>query len=100
MSEDIDGPAELFHAARKGRERNKLDRYRDFRQVFLATEAGRRVLDDLLFMARFHERTAVKGDALETYFREGQRSVALQVLIILEREPGQPPQRQQTREDT
>lgn len=49
---------------------------RDRAQVYalcFSSEAGRQVLDDLRLL--YDGQTYVRGDALETAFREGQRAV-------------------------
>ena len=97
MSLDLEDSAAVFNAAREGK-RDRMDRYRDFRALFRGTEAGQRVLDDLLHMCGVHQRTAVKGDATETYFREGQRSIGISILMTIRDEPKQRPTRQQSRE--
>lgn len=99
MSDGLPSSDELFVNAKQPTFADSMDRYRGFRRVFLSDDAGKRVLDELLSMCRFHERTATKGDAMETYFREGQRSIALSLLGILYVEPVEPPQRQKTLEE-
>ncbi len=68
----------------------KTDRHRDFHAVFMGTstpEQGRRVLWEILGWTGMYRRTAVKGDAHETYFREGKRNVGLQILTVVNSEP-------------
>ncbi len=57
-------------------------RREDYETVF-SSEAGRRVLADL--MATFHmgRSSHVPGDSTETAFREGERHVVLHVLDML-----------------
>lgn len=60
------------------------DRTRDFRAVFRATPAGRRVLAQLLARCRVCARSHVPGDALETARREGMRDVGLWLLDMFD----------------
>ena len=60
-----------------------IDRRRDFRNVFEATPAGRRVLAQVLDRCRVCERSFVAGDSLETARREGMRDTGLWLLEIL-----------------
>ncbi len=59
------------------------DRQRDFRAVFDATPAGRRVLAQVLDRCHVCGRSFVAGDGLETARREGMRDVGLWMLEIL-----------------
>jgi hypothetical protein len=73
------------------------DRYRDFRQLFLATAAGQRVLKEILIMGRMGRSCAAKGDPYETYLREGERNLAIRIFNIAHIEPPARPVTQQTR---
>lgn len=63
------------------------ERARDFRDVFLGSEAGRRVLWQILAWCRLYRTVAVRGDAFETYRREGERSIGLRILAQLDADP-------------
>jgi hypothetical protein len=69
-----DSPSQPYRAA---------DRRRDFRDVFEATPAGRRVLAQILDRCRVCDRSFVTGDSLETARREGMRDTGLWLLEIL-----------------
>ena len=58
----------------------ETDRARDFRAVFRATPAGRRVLAQVLERCRVCARSHVPGDTHETARREGMRDVGLWLL--------------------
>ena len=84
--------------------RLKVDRYRDFRQVFLNSEAGKRVLLDLMARGHYHKISAVLNmpdpkPELRTYLLEGERNFILWVLDVLHREPKPPLLKQNTREE-
>jgi hypothetical protein len=64
-----------------------LERARDFRAAFLGSEAGRRVLWQILEWCRMYRTVAAKGDPYETYRRDGERAVGLRILAVLSREP-------------
>lgn len=64
-----------------------MDRYRDFRKVFLGSEEGRRVLDDILWLGRVNRPLAVRGDPYSTHTNEGQRYMALKIAAITHIEP-------------
>lgn len=86
MSEEFDRTLEDLAAA-QGDQRNPLDRYREFRQVFLGSEAGKRVLYDILAAGRIYRPTTVRGDPYATHTNEGRRELALDILTIIHREP-------------
>ena len=53
----------------------------DYRLVF-DSEAGQRVLADLARFAHLGHPSYVRGDAMETAFREGERNVVLRILAL------------------
>ena len=53
----------------------------DYRITF-DTQEGKRVLDDLT-SDYYHRSSYTKGDARETAFREGQRSVTIRIINLL-----------------
>ena len=71
-----------------------VDKYRDFRRVFLygdATEIqGRRVLHFILDMANFWQSPA-RDSSLETYRMIGQHDIVRSILNIIIREPQELP---------
>lgn len=88
--------AELAAARTAGR--TSLDRYREFRKVFLDTDEGKRVLYDILALGHLLKPSAVRGDPYETYRREGERNIALQITAIVHVEPRERPERQITKD--
>lgn len=67
-------------------------RWHDFRQVFLGSPAGKRILARLLNRSGVWQRSHVSGDPMETARREGMRDIGLWVIEILEDdEPPDPP---------
>lgn len=69
-----------------GKSYKPMDRYRDFRRVFLETEQGRRVLYELLaWCGMFRPRRSF--DTNETFFKEGERNIALKIMTTMNAEP-------------
>lgn len=60
------------------------DRRRDFRRVFLASAAGKRVLHEIFASTHLFATTFVPGDAFATHWREGRRDVGLRILAMLD----------------
>ncbi len=60
------------------------DRRRDFRRVFLASAAGKRVLHEIFASTHLFAATFVPGDAFATHWREGGRDVGLRILTMLD----------------
>lgn len=69
------------------RQRLPMDRYREFRQVFLATDAGRRVLYDIFAAGHMYRSSYQRGDPHHTTFQEGERNLALYIQQTLINEP-------------
>ncbi len=66
-----------------------LDRYRDFRTLFLETDRGRRVLYELLSWGHVFRASAPMAnfDPHNTLFHDGERSIALKVMATMNAEP-------------
>lgn len=65
-----------------------VDRYCDYRRVFLDRPEGRRVLWQLFEMAHLFAPVAVlPGDPYEAYHRDGARNLALAIFAILNADP-------------
>ena len=82
--------------------RTPMDRYREFRQVFLGTEEGKRVLRDILGWGHAWRPVEVMDPtnlnaAYHTFRNCGERNLALKILTAIEVEPGIRPT-QQTRQ--
>jgi len=70
-----------------------IDRYRDFRGVFMSTDQGRRVLHEILGWGNMFRSSAHRADfdVNRAFYYEGERNVALRLLATLNAEPTQPP---------
>lgn len=67
-----------------------LDRYRDFRQVFLGSDQGRRVLHEILSMGRMISSSLpAMGpiDANRVLANEARRTLAIDIFASIHREP-------------
>jgi len=66
-----------------------IDRYNDFRDVFLKSDQGRRVLKQILSWGRLSRSTAVGNpiDSLRMALGEGERNLVLQILAVMLVEP-------------
>jgi hypothetical protein len=78
------------------------DRYREFRQVFLDTEQGRRVLYQILRWGhKFASSAKLAGfDPYKTMFHEGERNMALHIFATIHQQPQAKPQRQTSKKVT
>lgn len=63
-------------------------RRRDYEQIF-ESEAGKRILADMVRYAHILHPTYVKGDSHQTAFREGERNMVLRILSIIGQKPEQ-----------
>jgi hypothetical protein len=80
---------ERLGRARLGEDYSEADRYRDFRRVFLETSRGRRVLWQIFEMGNLFAPVAVlPSDPHAAYHRDGARNLALNILAILNADPG------------
>lgn len=87
-------PERLF-AELAGNYASDMDRYREFRAVFLSDERGRRVLQELLTWGHVFRSSAVGRpiDPHQVMLREGERSLALRILSTINAEPSERPER-------
>lgn len=72
-----------------------MDRYRDFRRVFLGSDEGKRVLRELLAWGRMFRAPAF-GNPVDPHRMSiafGERNIALKLLSTLHNEPPEKPQR-------
>ncbi len=76
-----------------------VDRYNDFRKVFLETEQGRRVLKQILGWGSLLKVHPVKSpiDPYLTERLEGQRNLSLKIFAIMLVEPPERPDKQTTK---
>lgn len=70
----------------------EMDRYREFRALFLETEQGLRVLHQILAWAHIWN-TSMAPTAHEVTFSEGERNLGLKIMAAVEVEPAAKPQR-------
>ncbi len=97
MNEEMDElMADLASALTSGRTR--VEQHADFRQVFLGTDAGKRVLYDILGWAHVWGTSVVKGDPYLTHVREGERALAIKILAVLHVQPKARPDKQRSKE--
>jgi hypothetical protein len=69
-----------------------VDRYRDFRRVFLDTEEGKRVLHEIFsFCGMFRPIRNLETNAV--IFHEGERNVGLKIMTTMNAEPKERPTR-------
>jgi hypothetical protein len=67
-----------------------MDRYRDFRRVFLDTDEGRRVLQEIFsFCGMFRPITNLETNG--AFFHEGERNIALKIMTTMNAEPKERP---------
>ena len=90
MSEPTEAPEDptllLSLATAKPETYTDLDKYRDFRMVFLANDQGQRVLRELLAHCHMF-KTSFDKDSGALAFKEGERNVALWLMSIISNEP-------------
>ena len=72
-----------------GKNYSKMDRYRDFRRLFLDTDMGRRVLYEILAWGNMFRPSAPRAnfDPYQTMFHDGERNIALQIMTTMNAEP-------------
>lgn len=73
------------------------DRYQDFRNVFMGTEEGKRVLREILSWGRLFN-PSVMSKPIDPYamaLREGERNMALRLMVTVYNEPLERPAKTQ-----
>lgn len=95
---DFDALLSQLRSASLGKAYTETDRYRDFRQVFLSTEQGKRVLWHImdwgaLFATTFHETPGIHA------LNEGGRNLALRIFQTIHVEPREKPTRQNVKRE-
>ena len=72
-------------------ERTKLDRYREFRSVFLGSDEGKRVLYEIMALAKLSaplvEPYPAPIDVERMLIREGGRQLVLNIIRTISKEP-------------
>lgn len=76
-------------ASHPGKGYTKMDRYRDFRRVFLSDEQGRRVLYEIMAFCGMFQSAAprAKFDPHQTMFFNGQQDIGFRLLATMNAEP-------------
>ena len=76
-----------------GKRYRNIDRYRDFRRVFLDSEQGMRVLYEILSWGHIFRSTATIAnfEPYETMFHDGENNIALRIMSTLNAEPKERP---------
>jgi hypothetical protein len=79
-------------ASHPGKGYSKVDRYREFRRVFLDSEEGKRVLYEIFsFCGMFRSAApAANFDPHQTMFLNGQQDIAFLLLATMNAEPRKP----------
>ena len=83
---DPDRFLDALRDAAVGKGYTKKNLYLDLREVF-GSEAGKRVLWQLLEWCHVYNIIAVRGDPHQTYFKDGARSIGLKILAAMNMEP-------------
>ena len=81
-------------AAYPGKKYSKsIDRYRDFRRLFLDSEEGKRVLYEILSWGGMFRSAAPAAnfDPYQTMFLNGQQDIAFRLLAAMNAEPSARP---------
>ena len=86
--------------AHTGRAYSDLERYQDFRAVFLSDRRGKRVLYEILTWARVFRPAYMPGDAHGTHYNDGMRNVGLKVLAVINAEPADAADETETEDPT
>ncbi len=89
MTEDVSAQ-QMFETLSRAPVENyePMDRYRDFRAVFLATDQGTRVLCEILKLAGMNKSIPPGPiDPNRTHVSEGRRSMGNSIMGIIHNEP-------------
>lgn len=81
----------------------ETERWRDFRAVFLGSDAGRRVFRELLAWGHMFRPSFAAGGAIDAYrmaVHEGERNLALKLLATVSREPPARPARAKSQRES
>lgn len=84
---------DILRASHPGKRYPKIDKYRDFRRLFLDTEEGRRVLYEILSFCGMYRSAAAeaKFDPNYTMFLNGRQDIAFRLLDLINNEPVERP---------
>jgi len=95
MTEDLENAAMNLLVDQSSAYTDKMHRYSEFREVFLGTDAGKRVLKEIMIMGRMTRSTGSR-DPYETARRGGERDHSLGIAKIIFVEPHESPEKQIT----
>ncbi len=78
-----------------------FDRFRDFRAVFLTSDQGKRVLNEILMWTGLFAKTISSNpvDSYASHIRMGERNIGVKLIETLNLEPVQKPDRVITEEE-
>ena len=81
--------------------RTKVDRYQEFRKVFMGSDEGKRVLYEILGMAKLSGRLVApfpaEVDTKRMLLKEGARQLAADIIDVMTKEPNMDKPTSQTR---
>lgn len=75
-----------------------MDRYRDFRKVFMGSEDGQRVFREILSWGHMFKISFDKDPGLLA-FKEGERNMALRLIMTVSAEPKSRPTKAKSKPD-
>ena len=79
---------------------SRMQRYRDFRLVFMGTLEGKRVLNQIMSWGRIYGDVITAGDTNGTHIKLGERNLAIKVLRAINFEPSSTKQTETVKEET
>jgi hypothetical protein len=99
MAKVVDEFLDIFADVALDEEYSEIDQYRDFREVFLNSDKGRKVLKLILTWAHIAKQhpTGFPVDQNNIMLSEGQRNLALRILSTMLKEPRERPDKQNVR---
>ena len=92
MTDDIDAfLSELSNA--RPQSYTAMERYADFRAVFLGSDQGKRVLHEILSWGHLYRSSAqvANFDPYKTMYCDGQRSIGIKTMMVINNEPRSQP---------
>ena len=94
---DPDGFLAELNAAMSGNY-SDMDRYREFRSVLLGSDAGKRVLRQILTWAHMWQTSFDANPSLMA-FNEGERMIGIRILSAIHTEPVEKPTKQNVKRE-
>jgi len=77
----------------------RMERYKDFRAVFMGSDAGKRVLWQILRWGKMFGTVAQPNNPHMTYFRDGERNIGLRIMHTMNAEPAEQPTKVITKQE-